>query len=310
MSMFNRESAYLHISIQELRIFEMLMRTGSVRLVANNLNISQTTCNRAIASLEEKLGVNLFLRQKSEYKLTIKAMQLYEPILSLLKYDHQKNINGKQSARNVTFYFPIAGSYLAAKYLIPMLVKEFDELQAELITFTVSFLYSFPTYAPFVIDCMDFVFLNDEYSYMINSNIWKPLCQIPLTQKIYCSNRYLASVGAVKTPADLSQHKCLSLNVNAIEYWQFLDKNDQLYEVAIKPSMTIDSEALQAHAVDAGLGIARLTEGLIKGDQRADIIEILPDYRLPDFSSTLYVNRAYQDNEIIDKVVRFLSTAM
>ncbi|WP_162902362.1 LysR family transcriptional regulator, partial [Facilibium subflavum] len=75
----------IDITLQELKIFELLLRTGSITTVAEVLKLSKPTCTRNIASLEKKLGRKLFLRVNNEFKLTNDAVYFYGSAFRLLQ---------------------------------------------------------------------------------------------------------------------------------------------------------------------------------------------------------------------------------
>ena len=61
------QSGYLDISIYHIKLFLILARTRSFSRAAEQLYISQPTLTRRIQTLEELIGMKLFLREKRRW---------------------------------------------------------------------------------------------------------------------------------------------------------------------------------------------------------------------------------------------------
>lgn len=72
-------------SIRALTIFRSLYETSSATRTAEALGITQSGVSRALANLEENLGLILFHRDRSRLQATPEASELYESTLRLLK---------------------------------------------------------------------------------------------------------------------------------------------------------------------------------------------------------------------------------
>lgn len=64
------------LSWDDLRIIKMLSETGSRSVAAAKLGINVSTVSRRVAQAEQALGVTLFDRRRSGYKLTAEGMEL------------------------------------------------------------------------------------------------------------------------------------------------------------------------------------------------------------------------------------------
>ena len=57
--------------INELHAFEAAARTGSISNAARELDLTQSAVSRQIKSLEDQLGLELFVREKQSIRLTL-----------------------------------------------------------------------------------------------------------------------------------------------------------------------------------------------------------------------------------------------
>jgi DNA-binding transcriptional LysR family regulator len=282
------------VTLQELKIFEAFVKTGTTKAAASLVKVSTPTCTRAITSLEEKLRLKLFLRVKNEYCLTPEAIKLYEPLKQLLRSYTYSISHATPHRKKLKLFMPIAGSYISALYFIPKLKEFVDRLDIELMTFTVSFLTTMPQLTTLILNHMDVVLIRGEYSQYFDLNVWDNLANTTLVQQLYSSNQYLEKYGELDHYLDLQHHRCLLSKNNLANDWKFKDENGCDVRVKLNNRMIIDSEALAAHAVDAGNGIALLSKKLVEGDKRKDMIQLFPKLTMPTAETKLYVNKHTQ----------------
>lgn len=71
--------------IQELHAFEAAARTGSISEAARELDLTQSAVSRQIKSLEEQLGLELFIREKQRIRLTLAGQSYARDIREALR---------------------------------------------------------------------------------------------------------------------------------------------------------------------------------------------------------------------------------
>jgi len=261
------------ITFQELKIFQLFIKTGSIQKTSEALNVSQPTCTRSISKLEEKLKTILFLRLNNEYQLTEQAIKIYEPLMLIMRNYSNSIERNQQGSKKLRLFMPIVSSYINAKYYIPELKKQVDILDIELITSSMSFFLNHPTFSPHIISNMDVILIRSEYDRYLNPMIWKKVYRQHLTQKLYSSNKYLQKNEPICRPSDLANHTCIISSNSNVNLWTFTDKHKKNITISTLKNLIIDSEALAALAVDAGAGIAILSENLVNGYKRQDMVE-------------------------------------
>ena len=136
------------VDIKALKIFVQIIHSKSFTLAAEQLFVTQPTVSKAIAALEDELGVTLFKKgetgRKREIELTFSGQQVYQHALNIL--DEQKRIyetleDVKQLKKGkIAIGVPPLGSVLLASliakfhYRYPDIELEFMEVGSNAIS--------------------------------------------------------------------------------------------------------------------------------------------------------------------------------
>jgi LysR family glycine cleavage system transcriptional activator len=111
--------------LNPLRAFEVAARQGSIRLAAEEMNVTPGAVSRQVKVLEDYLGVVLFRRSPSEIVLTAEGEQYFKAISPLLwgVADATVNLTG---GRGIQVVHIRAYTTFAGKWLIPRLSRFSD----------------------------------------------------------------------------------------------------------------------------------------------------------------------------------------
>ena len=116
--------------LNPLKVFEVVARTGNLTVAANELRVSQSAVSRQIATLEEYLGVQLFIRERLGVRLTEigksyaeKISPAFEQISEATKFITLKYSDNAIRLRTYTA--------LTARWLIPRL-PHFNQLHPDI----------------------------------------------------------------------------------------------------------------------------------------------------------------------------------
>ncbi len=71
-------------SLKSLMIFKTLVENGTATKTARVLGITQSGVSRSLSQLEQKLGIQLFIRQKNRLLATPESHELYNEVLRLV----------------------------------------------------------------------------------------------------------------------------------------------------------------------------------------------------------------------------------
>ncbi len=275
-----------------LQLFVEVMRQGSFAAVARDRNLDPSSVSRAIASLEEELGIRLFQRTTRQLSPTEAGTIYFERIEPLIEeiqqaIDIAADVSGQPKGKlRVT-----ASVSFGLKCIVPLL-PNFDMLYPDL---TVDLLLTDAV--------VDLFAERIDVAVRLGLLADSTLIAQQLMQTYYsvcASPDYLKRSGQLKNPIDVEQHNCLLFPLAGFRSrWIFKDQNGELSEISVYGRTLISSAiALQQCAI-SGMGLALLPNWLIDEPLRAgNLINVFPNYDVTatDFSTAawlVYPSRAY-----------------
>lgn len=112
------------MTLNQLIYFQMIAKHQHFRLAATELNISQPSLSRSIATLEEELGIILFERKGRNVTLTKYGKIFLEHVDKILDevsiaQKQMEKLSGNAGHVDIAYVFPLAASY------IPHMVRRF-----------------------------------------------------------------------------------------------------------------------------------------------------------------------------------------
>ncbi|MDE9550572.1 LysR family transcriptional regulator [Xenorhabdus bovienii] len=115
------------MSIVKYEIFESVIKTGSFTKTAEKLSRTQSAISHAISSLENELGVSLFLRDGRKISLTPHGIKAYTYICKILEIN-RKLIKTNFIDESFPKILKIGVFTSIKKHILPPVVKEFNRL--------------------------------------------------------------------------------------------------------------------------------------------------------------------------------------
>lgn len=111
------------MSIAKYKTFIEVVRSESMRKAAANLNQTPSSVSYTISSLEEELGIPLFIRSKSKVTLTAYGQAILPSVMNVLKAD--KDLKDAAAAFNglTAGHIRLGGLQLAMARFLPDLVR-------------------------------------------------------------------------------------------------------------------------------------------------------------------------------------------
>lgn len=280
------------MDLSVLQIFVEVVRQGSFAAVARDRNIDPSSVSRAIAGLEEEIGVRLFQRTTRQLSPTEAGMTYFERVESLVEemqqaIDVATDISGKpKGTLRVT-----ASVSFGLKCIVPLL-PNFSEMYPDL---TVDLLLT-----DAVVDLFaERIDVAVRLGLLADSTLIAQ--QLMQTRYFVCvSPDYLKQWGQPQKPEDVEQHNCLLFPLAGFRSrWIFRDRNGDESEIQVRGRTFISNAiALQQCAI-AGMGLALLPHWLIDEDLRAGkLVNVFPDYQVTatDFNTAawlVYPSRSY-----------------
>lgn len=280
------------MDISVLQLFVEVMRQGSFAAVARDRNIDPSSVSRAIAGLEEELGIRLLQRTTRHLSPTEAGIAYFERIEPLVEEMQQAiNIVTDVSGQPRGTLRITTSAAFGLKCIVPLLPR-------------------FSTaYPDLTIDLLLTDAVVDLFAERIDVAIrLGPLAdstliaqQLMRTRYAVCASpQYLQQSGQPQQPSEVEDHNCLLFPLAGFRSrWIFRDKQGELSKTPVRGRTIISSAiALQQCAV-AGMGLALLPHWLIDDDlQAGTLVNVFPDYDVTatDFSTAawlVYPSRAY-----------------
>jgi DNA-binding transcriptional LysR family regulator len=280
------------MDISVLQLFVEVFKQGSFAAVARDRNLDPSSVSRAIAGLEEELGVRLFQRTTRQLSPTAAGMTYFERVESLVEELLQAAAITTDVSSQPTGKLRVTASVsFGLKCIVPLL-PEFTQRYPDL---TIDMLLSdtiIDLFAERIDVAIRLGLLPD--STLVAQQL------MPTHYSVCASPDYLKRSGQLKNPIDLAQHNCLLFPFSGFRSrWIFKDQKGELSEVPVFGNTLISSAiALQQCAI-AGMGLALLPNWLIDDYLRdGALVNVFPSYDVTatEFSTAawlVYPSHAY-----------------
>lgn len=115
------------MNLKQLEAFVQVAEGGSFSKAAKELFLTQPTISAHIAGLEKELNARLFVRNTKEVSLSNDGRELYKYARQII--DLQKKIEERFETKDADsrHCITIAASTIPAQYLLPRILKRFNE---------------------------------------------------------------------------------------------------------------------------------------------------------------------------------------
>ncbi len=275
-------------SLSNIKIFIRVAQTRSFAEAANELNLSPPATSKAVAKLEEELGVKLLHRTTRSVGLTPEGERFYEVAQRLLNEintlteelkDSSREPQGKLKISMSAAYGRMWGTKIITQFLqiYPQISVELslDDIDVDLAAESVDVAIRVGTLA-------------DSANLMARKLFLDPLitCATP---------EYLDLYGKPQHPDELKQYNCLNFRnrkTGRLMPW-FFTINGQVERRILEGMLTIDDGEAVGETAMLGIGISQMPGFMAINALKEGILEeILIDYRPPEVPFTaLYLDR-------------------
>ena len=282
---------------QGLVLFSQIEKLGSLSAAAQLLGMSRSSVSKQLAALERKIGSRLFNRTTRKIVLTDVGRQVLKEAhkveLALQAIEHISEDSQSIIAGDLNVSCASAQGRI---HLVPLL-SQFLERYPQ-ITINLQLEDRF----------IDMVAENIDISIRIGSLPDSTLIARKLgdlTGVLCASPEYLSYAPALKTPADLSNHRCLFYRNSTVSMnvWTFTsDWGEE--SVTVSGPLTINDPGVLISAALAHTGVLLTDKGLL-GDtlSKGKLVPVLTDYQAIG-SLPIYV--VYPEKEFIPAKTRAL----
>lgn len=268
--------------MEDLRLFLAVAREGSFIGASRALAMTPPSVTRAIAGLEDRLGVQLFIRTTRKVSLT-SAGAAYAARIGPIAQDLQsateelRERHG-ETGGSIRLNAPLG---LGAR-LLPDIVAQFRVLHP-LVTFSI-------TLTDVFMDSVD-----DSFDLAIRISrppsgvlsIWRKVCRVD--RAMAASPAYLAANGVPDHPDALAGHSLIAHDAGAMAETWHLSQGGEEKRVRAGAVLAANNAALMAGLARNGQGIVLLPKFMLEDDLASGrLVQIMPDWEAPELWLTLY----------------------
>jgi DNA-binding transcriptional LysR family regulator len=254
-----------------METFVKVVETGSFSKAAGQLGIGQPAVSKAVAQLEERLGVKLLLRTTRGVTATEAGRSFYERALRALEEANEADLAARGAGSGLTGRLRVSAPVtFASQNVIPFLREFLDAhpaLSVELL-------------------------MDDRHVSLVEEGIDLALRMGVLADSsfvarrlacarrlVFASPEYLQRAGLPGTPSDLSQHEAVLYESGPHPgRWTFTRENEEV-SVTLQGRLKCSAAEGVRAAVRAGLGLAVASEWMFAAELRSgEVKSVLTDW--------------------------------
>lgn len=260
--------------LQDMRMFVAIVDNLSLVGAANTLGMSAATVTTRLKSLEQRYGVKLLQRTTRHISLTDPGAEYYRQCQHILEQvEELENVLTHQS-NDVRGTIKISAPKDVAKQILLPILSEFCILYPK-VTPQLNFhdhLFNITEAG------MDLIIRYGDLpdSTLISRRLARS------HRLLVASPEYLKDYAPLRSPSELSEHRCLVMmrNNEALRNWHFKDNQDQ-YSIAVDPAMLSDDGEVIRYWATQGQGIALKSNLDVEHDLATGVlVPVLQDFKV------------------------------
>jgi len=264
--------------LQAMAIFAHVVEAGGFTGAAQHLGVSKSAVSKAVAGLEEHLGVRLLLRTTRKVRLTDAGERLYASCQRILaeaeRAEHEVGSTHGRPRGTLRVNAPVV---LGRRFVLPMaldFMAQYPEVEVDLTLQD---------------DYVDLIATKTDVAVRVGRLVDSSLVMrhlAPARANLVASPSYLARRGLPETPEALSTHALLLYTLVARPDHLHLERGGERVTVRMHGALkTNNGEAIRDAAV-AGHGVAALPDFIVDDALAAGaLVRLLPDWTVAPESS-------------------------
>lgn len=268
--------------LESIRVFLAVAEHQSFAAAARQLGLTPASVTRTIATLEQRLGLQLLVRTTRQVSLT-SAGAVYAARVAAPAQAIEEAADATREAQGITAGpIRITAPISLGVKVLPAVLSQFAVLNPR---------------THIALDLSDtFVdILEGGYDLAIRisgppsdkSTIWRKLCKVP--RVLVAASGYVDAMGPPQNPDDLAGLACLSYQADGgQEVWE-LTRGAHTQSVTAQGQFSANNGDVLARLVANGEGVALLPRFIVEDDLAAGrMVQLLPDWSIPELWLTLY----------------------
>lgn len=274
------------MAINELRCITTFVRTaelGSISKAAESQEISQQAASKALAQLEQHLGVRLFHRTTRSVSLTEEGQRFLEATQPSLVALQQALQSARSTKEEIAGPLRILAPRTVVQSLLGPVLDEYCRLYPEV----VPDMQLDDRIGNWVEDRIDVAFrLGNPPQEGVIARVLLPL------QLIICAApSYIRRYGVPRSLADLNSHRCSAFRRatdSRLAPWR-IQVGDSIQDHHVRPSFSTNDEAFELRATLAGEIVAQLAGSTAAQHIRAGrLVPLLIDHMTDHYNLYIY----------------------
>lgn len=259
--------------LQSMAIFAHVVDAGGFTAAARRLGMSKSAVSKAVAGLEEHLGVRLLLRTTRTVRLTEAGERMHAHCARILAEAEQAELELSSHGGRVHGRLRVNAPLNVGRFLVLPAVLElmgrFPELEVDLVLQD---------------DYVDLVASQTDVAVRVGRLVDSSLVMRrlkPVGGRVVASPEYLAARGRITTPEDLAGHAFLVYTLVARPDQLVLERDGERVTVRVAgPFRTNNGDAIRDAAI-AGVGVAVLPDFILGSALRdGQLATVLDDWQL------------------------------
>lgn len=257
--------------LDAMRIFLTVAEKSGFAEAARQLRLSPPSVTRAIAGLEERLGISLFLRSTRHVRLTQAGQRFLMDARRILADLEEAEASAAGTHGVPRGELSITASQMFGRIHVAPLVQDFLDLYPQVS----ARLLLLDRVANLIDEGFD---LAVRIAHLQDSSL-RAIRVGHVRRVVVASPDYLARHGTPQHPKDLTQHRAVMFSAGmAIDDWVFRDN----LRVAPPARFYVNSSEVAINAAIAGQGVTRVLSYMVAPALAAGTVQIvLQDYELP-----------------------------
>ncbi|QWT40201.1 LysR family transcriptional regulator [Dickeya dadantii] len=255
-----------------VQLFVEVVEAGGFAKAGERLALTRSAVGKAIARLEERLGVQLFQRTTRTQSLTEDGQQYYERCIRAIDELRAGEALLESGRRDVAGKLRVSLPVLFGRYCVAPILRNYARQHPRL---ELELNFS-DRYVDLIADGFDLALRNGTLGNESSLRARRLVSQ----RKVLCAApAYLAAKNEPRTLEDLSEHDLLAYwRKDSGMPWRLPDSTGELVDVQISSRMRFNDLEVIADAAVEGMGVAWLPHWLIRERiQRGELVEIWGD---------------------------------
>lgn len=255
-----------------VQLFVEVVEAGGFAKAGQRLSLTRSAVGKAIARLEDRLGVQLFQRTTRSQCLTEDGQQYYERCLRAIEELRVGEVMLENGQREVAGKLRVTLPVLFGRHCVAPILRSYarqhPKLELEL--------HLSDRSVDLIAEGFDLAVRNGVVANGSSLRSRRLLSQ----RKVLCvSQDYVAAHGEPRTLEDLADHALLPYWRNGHGLvWRLPNAQGQLVDVAVSSRMRLNDLEVIAAAATEGMGLAWLPYWLVRERmQRGELVEIWGD---------------------------------